>query len=313
MFKWIYIVIILLFGTAVSFAQTEEEVLPAERKQLTIITEPFTLYKGFFRAGVALQYSALYKIFDEEGNRVLISNASGRSWTSLLILQYGITDRIQVAADLPYQTQDLFLSFRAELPGEIVQFKLEGSGSGIGDASIGVSYQLLTETITRPSVKVTATGIIPTGEKNPTELTDFPVGSGHYALDVALSLRKISYPFSYSAFTSYKLNMSGAKQFDFGGPETSFNDGDLLTISAAFNFHMNEWLALTNDFYYFYSFADEENGQVVPDTKSWTVQYTPRLSFQIKRLRVNQVIQIPLFGKLSGADPGFILIVQYVF
>jgi len=55
------------------------------------------------------------------------------------------------------------------------------------------------------------------------------------------------------------------------------------------------------------------NGQVIDDSSSWLVQYSPRLSFQIKRLRVNQAIQIPLFGRSSGADPGFILIVQYVF
>ena len=75
---------------------------------------------------------------------------------------------------------------------------------------------------------------------------------------------------------------------------------------------MNEWLALTNDVYYFLSFEDETDGDITKES-GWVVEYAPRLSFQIKRLRVNQSIQIPLAGKLSGADPGFILIVQYVF
>lgn len=316
----ILIAILLLFSSAISFGQTEEEMLPAERKQLTVITEPFTLYKGFFRAGVTLQYSSLYKIFDENGKRVPIENASGTTWAAQLLLQYGITDRLQVTAGLPYQKQDLFLSSLYEAPGLnfFEQIKIEGKGSGLSDIYIGFDYQLLTETITRPSIKAMLTVTIPSGEANPVEtsndeLFDMPVGAGRYSIDAALSIRKISYPFSYSGYVSYQLNLENTKQFDLGQPEQVFKDGNMLTLSGGFNFHMNEWLALKNDVYYFYFATDQVEGQDVPDSKSWTIQYTPTLSFQIKRLRVNQAITIPLFGNLSGADPGFILVVQYMF
>ncbi len=311
---------LLLFVSIVTLAQTEQEILPSERKQLTIITEPYTLYKGFFRAGVALQYSSLYKIFDAEGKRVPISNASGRTWASQLLIQYGLSDRLQLLVGLPYQKHDLFLSYQGEAPGLglFEQQKLEGQGSGLGDIWLGMDYQLLTETATRPAFKGSLTATLPTGAKNPSDtgdptVFDIPVGSGYTALDVSFSLRKITYPYSWTAYASYKMKTSGTKQYEVGGPEINFKDGNLLTLSGSYNFHMNEWLALTNDVYYFHSGTDEEDGKPLDDTASWLVQYSPRLSFQINRLRVNQAIQIPLFGKLSGADPGFILIVQYVF
>ena len=320
MLRTILIAILLLVYSAISFAQTEEEILPAERKQLTVITEPFTIYKGFFRAGVTLQYSALYKTFDANGKRVPISNASGTTWAAQLLLQYGITDRLQVTAALPYLSQDLSLSYRAEAPGLgfFGQQKLEGEGSGLSDIWLGLDYQLITETTTRPSLKAMLTVTIPSAEANPVdtsndEVFDLPVGSGFYSVDVALSIRKISYPFAYSAYVSYKMNLEGTKQFNLGQPEQTFNDGDMATVSGSFGFHMNEWLALKNDVYYFYFATDQVEGQDVEDSKSWTIQYTPTLSFQIKRLRVNQAIQIPLFGNMAGADPGFILVVQYMF
>ena len=269
----ILLAILLLFSSAISFGQTEEEMLPAERKQLTIITEPFTLYKGFFRAGIALQYSALYKTFDANGNRVPISNASGTTWASQLLLQYGITDRLQVTAALPHLNQDLSLSYRAEAPGLgfFGQQKLEGKGSGLGDIWIGLDYQLVTETVTRPSLKAMLTVTIPTGAANPVETSndevfDIPVGSGRYSIDAALSLRKISYPFSYTGYVSYQMNLEGSKQFDLGQSEQVFKDGNMLTLSGGFNFHMNEWLALTNDVYYFNFATDTVEGQDVPDS-----------------------------------------------
>lgn len=320
MIRSILIAILLLFAMQMAFAQTEQEVLPAERKQLTVITEPFTLYKGFFRAGVALQYSSLYKTFDASGKRVPISNASGTTWAAQLLLQYGITDRLQVTAALPYLKQDLSLSYRAEAPGLgfYGQQKLEGEGNGLTDIWVGLDYQLVTETVTRPSLKAMLTVTFPSGEENPVEISsdevfDIPVGSGRYSIDAALSIRKISYPFSYSGYVSYTMHLEGSKQPALGQPEETFNDGNMLTLSGGFNFHMNEWLALKNDVYYFNFAKDTVEGQDVPDSKSWTIQYTPTLSFQIKRLRVNQAIQIPLFGKMAGADPGFILVVQYMF
>ncbi len=315
-----HILLISVIIPILGFAQSDQEILPSERKQMTIITEPYTLYQGFFRAGISVQYGALYKIFDSDGERVPISNASGKSWSTSFIAQYGVSDRLQVTLGLPYTQQDLFLSYRGEAPGiaTFIQQKLEGKGSGLGDAWLGVDYQVITETDARPSIKGLFTITLPTGSKNPEELDDpelidIPVGRGAMAYEAGISARKIIYPYSWTGYVSYKMNTEGSKSLAVGDPEITFNDGDLWTFSGSFNFHMNEWLALVNDAYFFISGQDEEDGVAIEDSSSWVFWYSPRLSFQIKRLRVNQTIQLPLAGKRSSADPGYIMVFQYVF
>ncbi|MEN8249331.1 MAG: transporter [Bacteroidota bacterium] len=313
------ILLILTFFTLLVKAQSEQEVLPAEKKNMTIITEPYTLYKGFFRTGMSFNYSALYKFFNDDGDKVPVSNASGRSWAAQLLLQYGINDRLQVTTGIPYMRQDLFLSYLGEAPGLglFQQQKLEGNGSGLSDIWLGLDYQIMEATTTKPAIKLMFTGTFPTGAKNPVEMDDpdimdIAVGAGHFSLEGGFAMRKINYPYSWTTYVTYKVNLEGEKQFYVDGPLTPFRDGNMLTVSGSFNFHMNEWLAITNDIYYFNIATDYEDGQAMDNTASWLVEYAPRLSFQIKRLRVNQSIQIPLIGKMAGADPGFILIVQYV-
>ena len=58
-----------------------------------------------------------FVFFQFNGDKIPVSNSSGRTWSSQLLLQYGITDNFQVTAGLPYLTQDLFLSYYGEAPG----------------------------------------------------------------------------------------------------------------------------------------------------------------------------------------------------
>lgn len=314
------LLIILFFLPVMLFAQTEQDLLPSEKKELTIITEPYTLYEGFFRVGFSLQYGALYKIYDEDGDKVPISNSSGRSWTSQLMGQYGISDRLQATIGIPYTNQELFLSYRGEAPGinTFTRQNLQGEGKGLGDIWMGADYQILTETVSRPSVKGLFTLTLPTGKKNPEqlddpEIIDIPVGYGYMAYEIGMAARKINYPYSWTAYINYRIKSEGSKALNPGDPEISFKDGNLLTLSGSFNFHMNEWLALVNDVYFFKKGDNREAGVTIENSSSTTFLYSPRLSFQIKRLRLNQTVQVPLAGNTTSADPGYILIVQYVF
>ena len=51
-------------------AQVEEQVLPTDLKQQTIITQPVTLYKGFLRVGFTGTYGVIDRIFTEDGDKV---------------------------------------------------------------------------------------------------------------------------------------------------------------------------------------------------------------------------------------------------
>ncbi|HRT90726.1 MAG TPA: hypothetical protein P5257_11490, partial [Bacteroidales bacterium] len=54
-------------ATAVSFSQTEKQLMPSDLKQQTIVTEPVTLRKGFLRVGSMLNYRVADKYFSDDG------------------------------------------------------------------------------------------------------------------------------------------------------------------------------------------------------------------------------------------------------
>ncbi len=314
----------LLFGFLLMYSsiygQTEQQLLPVELKQQTLITQPVTLYKGFIRAGISANYLFLDKVFNEDGDRESISNSFGKIWTLQAVFQYGLTDRLQLSAAIPYTNRTLFLSFLADLPitGTTEQIKFERSGKGIGDIDLGATYQLITATTTRPAVALRGTIFLPTGQKNPTNIVspeefDFPTGGGHLASELSVELRKTKYPFLFSGTVAYKYNFEGNKVFEVGQPEQNFQNGGLFSIGGLVGYHVNEWMAIINDVTYFNIAKGKIEGTLVDEEAAWVMEYIPRLTFQIKQLRINQALSFPIIGKLSGADPSYFLIVQYVF
>jgi hypothetical protein len=302
-------------------AQVQEQLTPAELKQKTIVTEPQTMYKGFFRAGVGLNYSTIDKIFDDKGDRVsLESNIWANSWFMQTFLMYGITNRLQVEVLIPYKFEQIYQSLAFEAPdqGQVGVTKWKTKGSGLGDLSATASYQLITETETRPSFTAYVTGTLPTGEKNPTNIKnereyDRPVGAGEASVNTLLRLRKVRYPFSYSIFGSYQVYFGGEKLLDATDTEEKpFKSGSNFSAGGYFNFHLNDWIAIRNSVDYFFSLRDEYDG-VEEEEDSWVFQYYPGISFQIKQFRIDQAVTVPLFGKLSSADASYIVILQYTF
>lgn len=322
--KQIFLVFHFLFSSLLCcWSQVEEHLGPAERKQLTIVTEPQTLFKGFFRSAVGLSYGTIDKIFNSEGKReALASNVWANNWFAQLFLTYGITDRLQADLQMTYRLGSIYQSLKIETPdlGETTDIVWKSEIRGFGDLTASVAYQLWTETATRPSITLFATGTFPTGEKNPTNINpenpkdySLPTGSGEFSLNSTIRLRKVNYPYVYSAFVSYQYFTGGKKILDTSETqERSFKSGPNLSIGGYFNFHLNEWIAVRNSFDYFFSQADTFDGVVEPDN-SWVLQYYPGLSFQIKRLRIDQAVVVALRGKLVAADPSYILVVMYTF
>lgn len=303
------------------YGQVQEQLTPAEMKQKTIVTEPQTQYKGFFRAGVAFNYSTIDKIFDEQGERgSLESNIWANSWFFQTFLMYGITDRLQVEVMVPYRFEQIYQSVAYEAPdqGEVGISKWKTQATGLSDLSVTAAYQLLVETESRPSFTAFVTANLPTGEKNFTNIEndqefDKPVGSGEPSVNTVLRLRKVQYPFSYSVFGSYEVFFGGEKILDPADTEEKpFQSGNNISAGGYFNFHLNDWIAIRNSLDYFFSLADEYDG-VKEESNSWVFQYYPGISFQIKQFRIDQAVTVPLAGKLSAADPSYFLIVQYTF
>jgi hypothetical protein len=302
------------------YCQTEKYLLPAEIKEQTIITEPATLQKGFFRTSIVLSHGFEDKIFDETSKKInLFGSASEQTRSITLAAQYGITDRLQLNLLVPYISNQLRASGIEERPGEgtMVLKQWKQDAKGLGDVELGVYYQVLTEKPDRPSITLRTTFRFNTGKKNPTNVIDeknfdAPAGTGEPLLAIDAHLRKIIYPYSFTFTTMYYYYFGGNKVMKPGEYPQSFRTGNMIVFMGSANFHVNEWIALVNEIMYFHGAGDEIDGETTISEK-WAFIYHPYLYFQIKRFRLVQSVEIPLKGCVYTADPQYILMLQYQF
>ncbi|HPI80864.1 MAG TPA: hypothetical protein PLM35_10065 [Cyclobacteriaceae bacterium] len=310
--------VFLFLMTPQAMAQVEEQLTPVQKKQKTLVTEPQTLYKGFVRGGLSFSYGTVDKYFDANGTRKsFTTNIWASSWFVQAFVVYGVTDRLQVEFRLPYRVNNIYQSYDLELD-QVETIKWNASGNGLGDVNVGLGYQLVTENPLRPSLTSYFTASLPTGKKNPEAVVNDreykrPSGSGEPSLDVRLQVRRIAYPFSYTASVSYTYFFGGKKILDpLDSQERPFRSGNNFNMDGSFNFHLNDWIAIQNTLTYFLSGKDEFDG-VPEEENSWVLQYYSGLSFQVKRFRINEVFLVPISGRQSSADPSYIFALSYVF
>lgn len=320
--KYSLILIILYFGMEIiALGQTESQIIPTEKKQLTIVTEPSSLYKGFFRAGIVGTYFVVDKYFDNYGNRNYFPESTwARSYGLNLIAQYGITDRLQFDLMLPYQNEAWYYSQFLTAPG--LETDMDQSwdlrGNGLSDMSMYLRYQIIQEKETFPSITGEIGITLPTGRESPTDIKDdydykLSTGTGEASTNVRLLARKIVYPYSFKFYVDYTYNMGGTKLFNsFDTEELSFKSGSRIAFGGSADILLNEWIALTNELNYFSNGKDEIN-EVVKETSSSGLSYEGRLVFQIKQFRIGEAVNLPLKAKNTGADPLYVMIIQYVF
>jgi len=320
--RLIIICLLVIISAAVS-GQTEKILNPADLKQQTIITEPISLYKGFLRIGFAYSYTVLDKYFDDSGKKDYFpESAWGKTSGAQFWAQYGITNRIMVELGVPYKS-DLTNYHRSVFIPELdtmILSNLTNRGNGLGDIMVSATYQIIPSAENNFSVKASVDLTIPTGQKNPTDIESSgsyksPTGYGSFVISPRISARMVAYPFSYIGYISYNYNFKGSRIIYPGDlEEKTFKYGNNLIAGGSFNFHLNEWIALTNELNYSYTGKGELEGSMPGDLNSaWGIHYETRLVFQIKRFRLGEAVTIPLAGRKIGADPLYVLIGQYVF
>lgn len=312
-----------MLTTLAAYGQTEKLLVPGDLKQLTIVTEPSTLYKGFFRAGTALSYGIVDKYFTSDAKKeYFLNSAWATNSGSSFIFQYGISDRLQVEAVIPFVSNVRQSESRIYVPSidTTVDYSFTLKGRGLSDCYLALKYQILNEKASNTSLTGSIEFLIPTGEENPTDFkgeTDYdpPLGNGYFATTLALKFRRIQYPYSYAGHLYYTYKLPGLKLLDpSDSQETEFKDGNYFDIGTSFNIHLNEWIALTNEINWAHWAKNEIDGEIPDDAiTAWALSYEPRLVFQIKRFRIGEAVRIPLFGKGVSADPLYVLIAQYIF
>jgi hypothetical protein len=301
------------------YSQGEEQFLPSDQKQLTVVTEPATLYKGFFKTSINYNYSSVKNLFNNEAQKEIIPGASAARSSSLnFIAQYGITDRIELSLWIPYmmnKTDHVFLLDDPTAAESYYTGRVEGFG--LGDISMGIRAQVLKEQDRIPSLTLGSYLELPTGRKNPSNETgymefDEATGSGEFSLGIDAQVRKIAYPYSMDFTSGFEYKSGGQKIHFPGEVQTPFQSGNVFYAIAGLDFHLNDWICISNDFNYThigkYSLDDGLVGDI-----TWAFSWTPNIHFQVKKLRLAQGFIFPIKGRNFGGDPGFILIVQYIF
>jgi hypothetical protein len=318
-------IIIYLFFLSASagFGQTEKLIVPSDLKQQTIVTEPVTLKKGYFRAGLLLNYRVADRYFDDSGNKEYYSTSSWGSEAAYgITLQYGISDRFQSELISEYlNTLQENLNTEVDAKTNISKVNVsKQKGIGLGDSHIALKYQIVPEREKKFSLTGRLKITFPTGNKNPKNIKsenqyDLPVGDGTYALGFSLSARKILYPYSFSGFAAFTHNFKGRKIFNTVNQiEREFRFGNLFETGLTGNLHQNEWIVFGNEINYY----KEGQGEIenIPSSlmpSSWALSYGPGLIFQVHRFRLGESIRIPITGKNVPADPLYNLMAQYIF
>jgi hypothetical protein len=321
--KKILLIYLLMIPAAAGYGQTEKLLVPSDLKQQTIVTEPVTLRKGFFRAGLLLNYRVADRYFSDSGTKEYYRTSTWGSKSSYgITLQYGISDRLQVDLISEYlntlqETQNTEIN--AATNTSLITIDKQ-KGIGLGDSHIALKYQIIPEIERKLSLSVRMKLTVPTGEKNPSNIKsenqyDLPVGDGTYALGLNLSARKIAYPYSFSGYLAFTYNFNGSKIFNTVDQiEKQFRFGNLIETGLSVNLHLNEWIVLGNEI----NFYKEGQGKIENQLSilipgSWALSYEPSLIFQVHKFRFGEYVRIPVKGKNVPADPLYILSAQFIF
>jgi hypothetical protein len=321
--KQLYLFFLFLGMVPLGFAQTEKQYLPSELKQKTVIQEPPTLYKGFFKTGLTYSWTSINSWYDADGNKNPVPGSGYYAIRSLYSdFRFGITNRLTVHLGVPYNFLHMYQSveYRDNIKDEVSLTMWDRKGYGIGDVDFGADFQLITEDGKRPAVTLKTFLAFPTGRKNPTDsISEYefrePTGRGEYSLAGILQTRKVVYPWYMDISLYYTYYFGGEKMQALGEMETGFKGGPLSQISGTLGYQVNDWICLNNMFSYNMKGMDKYDDEYYDylEYKSHSVDYYFYLYFQIKRLRLVQAVSVSILGKNWGADPGYFIMMSYAF
>jgi len=237
----------------------------------TLVVEPSVEYEHAstnrltFR-GVELQDTVLIGVIDAtSASRNLVSPA--------ITARYGVTDRMEVEAKIPYVYRSDRETFSIPQPNAPnIDETSNLTGSGIGDIELGAHYQLTgsppyvignvtfkTETGTGPfDIKRDAFGVE----------QDLATGSGFYSVEPNVTLIYPTDPAVLFANVGYEWNIKQSVHKNIGGEiVNNFDPGDGVDATVGFGFSVNDRLSFDLGYKHTFLMATDTN---VTDTTNNT-------------------------------------------
>ncbi len=313
-----------MLGALVASAQVQEQLSPTERKQLTKVTEPFTLYRGFLRANIFGSFASLGNAFDQDGNRITSEILSGSIIVSSFSIEYGVTDRFEISFFFPYVNSVNRGSVFIQQPGLGIQNVVYAKQKriGVSDPAFNIRYQLLQDKAGSPSFVLGLGTYLPIGQSEGRNYVspiayDSPPAKGEWGIAPTLEIRKILYPISLQLRVSYQHYFGADKVLSPMGEPQRVISGSQFVILPQVNFHLNEWVSVYQQVTYSYTQKDDFEGIDFFGSHSKLIRsallYDMGLTFQVKQLRLEQSVSVPLAGRFAPANTSYAISLSYMF
>lgn len=190
--------------------------------------------------------------------------------TSAVAARYGLTNRLEIDAKVPFVYRSDNTLSRPIGAGAGVDTLQELDGSGLGDIEVGAHYQVNDGREGWPFFVgnlrfKSATGTDPfevpidpvTGLQ-----AELPTGSGFYALQPSVTMIYPSDPAVYFANLGYLYNM----ERDIGGVYGTIDPGDSVSFSFGMGFAINERTSYSLSYSHSTVFKTLQNGVAVPNS-----------------------------------------------
>ena len=238
---------IIKSGTEQILIQTGGVLIPKG----TFVFEPAFSYTHFDRSNIAISGFTIYQALVV--GTIELAEVDRDIFSLQLTGRYGITNRLQLDARIPY------LMRRDE---SIIPASTTGDPSvsdtiydwGLGDLEVGANYHFFQSKSWAPDLLVNLRGKFNTGTSPydiETETVDgrevpvsLPTGSGHYGIAGGVTFSKVSDPIVFYGGMSYFWNL----EEDVGGDFGIINPGDSVDLFLGMAIALNEKSSLTMAF-----------------------------------------------------------------
>jgi hypothetical protein len=319
--KIFYIALFVISSLSVT-AQTERQLTVSEIRQQTLLNEPITLQKGYFRWITSFNF-ALFSTdyFDNSWKKITTNNYSSNSMIVPFSLCYGLTNNLEINLNSNYTQSKSSFNYQSidNYSQQANQsIKVNKKSAGFNDLSIALNYKLLDEKDNYPSLAVGIYGSIPYGKKDPTSdddgiNVDEGVSCGYYEIGLGTQVKKVYYPFSIAGVLMYAYSFPTDLRLKYNDIEkTTVDFGDFFQSKLIVNYMPSDWISISNNIVF------THNGKSVYDNEEYKhnekemiqLMWEPGLTFQMKNFRLRQSISFVAFGKNSHTTPIFSIVLH---
>lgn len=195
--------------------------------------------------------------------------------------RYGVTDRLEVEARVPYRARFDEQRSRPVSVGAAIDEIFNASGHGLGDIEFAARYQLNSGAGGWPVLVGNMFVTVPTG-KGPFDIkyeraqgvpgavfpTDVPTGSGFFSFQPSITALYATDPAVFFANLAYNYNMNTKeKDIDGDGTELRINPGDGVGMTFGMGFGINERSSFNIGYSHRHLFNTRINGTKLPGSQ----------------------------------------------